>query len=83
MTDLHINFDNSYARLPERFFSREDPEPVQRPKLIRLNRDLCISLGLDPCSLSSGMRVHRITLHISRRLFEQCIHHSRPQGEDV
>ena len=55
MTDLHIYFDNSYARLPERFFSREDPEPVQRPKLIRLNRDLCISLGMDPCSLSSGI----------------------------
>jgi uncharacterized protein YdiU (UPF0061 family) len=41
-------FDNSYARLPERFFARLDPVPVKRPKLLFLNRPLAIDLGLDP-----------------------------------
>ncbi|MFE1601346.1 protein adenylyltransferase SelO [Methylobacterium sp. ID0610] len=43
-----IPFDNSYARMPERFFARTDPSPVSAPRLIRLNRDLARSLGLDP-----------------------------------
>ncbi|WP_127483863.1 protein adenylyltransferase SelO [Paenibacillus ehimensis] len=40
------NFDNSYARLPETFFSRLDPTPVRSPKLIVLNDRLAASLGL-------------------------------------
>jgi hypothetical protein len=30
-------FDNSYARLPERFFARQAPVPVAQPRLIKLN----------------------------------------------
>lgn len=41
-------FDNSYARLPERFFARRSPTPVSRPSLIRLNECLARELGLDP-----------------------------------
>jgi uncharacterized protein YdiU (UPF0061 family) len=48
-----IAFDNSYARLPDRFFVRTAPTPVRAPKLIRLNRDLALHLGLDPEKLSS------------------------------
>ncbi|MCJ2050409.1 protein adenylyltransferase SelO [Methylobacterium sp. J-070] len=40
-------FDNSYARLPERFFARRTPTPAEAPRLIRLNRDLADELGLD------------------------------------
>jgi uncharacterized protein YdiU (UPF0061 family) len=40
-------FDNSYARLPERFFERLAPTPVARPRLVRLNRKLALHLGLD------------------------------------
>ncbi|MDP4006005.1 YdiU family protein [Methylobacterium sp. NEAU K] len=43
-----IPFDNSYARLPERFFALRTPTPVAAPSLIRLNHDLARSLGLDP-----------------------------------
>jgi len=45
-------FDNSYARLPERFYARVDPVPVQQPELVVLNRDLARELGLtlDACS---------------------------------
>ncbi|MBK1720235.1 protein adenylyltransferase SelO [Thiocystis violacea] len=46
-------FDNSYARLPERFHARLSPVPVARPTLVRLNRPLARRLGLDPEALSS------------------------------
>ncbi|MEL6062216.1 MULTISPECIES: protein adenylyltransferase SelO [unclassified Methylobacterium] len=42
-----LPFDNSYARLPERFFARRPPTPVAGPRLIRLNRELAEELGLD------------------------------------
>ncbi|MCJ2085984.1 YdiU family protein [Methylobacterium sp. E-005] len=45
-------FDNSYARLPERFYARRQPTPVTAPRLIRLNRGLADELGLDPDWLS-------------------------------
>ena len=46
-------FDNSYARLPPRFFARVDPTPVAAPKLVRLNAPLAEELGLDPASLET------------------------------
>ncbi len=47
-------FDNSYARLPERFFARQQPSPVPSPRLIRLNRPLADELDLDPDWLESA-----------------------------
>src|SRR4051812_3716375 len=49
----HLPFDNTAARLPERFSARLAPTPVRAPKLIRLNRDLAVHLGLDPARLAS------------------------------
>lgn len=46
-------FDNSYARLPERFFTRTAPTPVRAPRLIRVNSTLATELGLDPEYLAS------------------------------
>ena len=46
-------FDNSYARLPDRFFARLPPTPVTAPHLIRLNENLARQLRLDPVLLSS------------------------------
>jgi uncharacterized protein YdiU (UPF0061 family) len=46
-----IAFDNSYARLPERFYARLDPAPVPAPRLIALNRGLAEVLGLDAAAL--------------------------------
>ncbi|RYE34341.1 MAG: YdiU family protein [Hyphomicrobiales bacterium] len=43
-----IAFDNSYARLPERFYAAVAPTPVAAPRLIRLNAPLATQLGLDP-----------------------------------
>ena len=46
-------FDNSYARLPDRFFARLPPTPVAAPRLVRLNDKLARHLGLDPAKLAS------------------------------
>ena len=37
---MNILFDNTYARLPERFFTKQGPARVPEPKLIRLNLGL-------------------------------------------
>ena len=50
---LQIPFDNSYARLPERFYARVSAAPFPAAKLIRLNRELASLLGLDPDWLQS------------------------------
>ncbi|MCX7644209.1 MAG: YdiU family protein [Rhodobacteraceae bacterium] len=49
---LHMPFDNSYARLPERFYARLDPTPVAEPRLLKLNARLAADLGLDPEALA-------------------------------
>ncbi|WP_020406154.1 protein adenylyltransferase SelO [Hahella ganghwensis] len=48
MTDTPIPFDNRYVQLPERFFSHEQPTPVDSPNLIRANPRLAAQLGIDP-----------------------------------
>ena len=40
---VHFPFDNTYARLPDRFYARVEPESVTAPRLIRLNRDLALA----------------------------------------
>lgn len=54
-----IPFDNSYARLPEDFYTRLDPTPVADPGPIRVNTTLAESLGIAPDWLASaeGTRV--------------------------
>ncbi|MCJ2020232.1 YdiU family protein [Methylobacterium sp. E-065] len=42
-----LPFDNSYTRLPERFYARRPATPVEAPRLIHLNRALADELGLD------------------------------------
>lgn len=46
-------FDNSYARLPDRFYARLNPEPVATPRLIKLNENLARHLNLDPARLAA------------------------------
>ena len=50
----HFRFNNTYARLPDRFFARIAPTPVSAPRLVRLNRALGMHLGLDPDWLESA-----------------------------
>jgi uncharacterized protein YdiU (UPF0061 family) len=51
---LTIPFDNTYARLPDRFYARIAPTPVRGPRLLRLNTSLARDLGLDPDALASA-----------------------------
>jgi len=50
---LDLPFDNSYARLPERFYTKMAPTPVTEPRLIALNEPLSERLGLDAGLLAS------------------------------
>ena len=49
---VHLPFDNTYARLPARFFARVAPTPVRAPRLVRVNAPLATRLGLDPAWLA-------------------------------
>lgn len=48
-------FDNTYVRLPERFYQRFDPVPVARPRLIKVNHALAEELGIDGSALESEL----------------------------
>lgn len=50
---MTVTFDNSYARLPERFFVRQPPAAVPEPRLIAVNPALAGRLGLDPEALAA------------------------------
>jgi len=49
-----FRFDNTYARLPERFFARVAPTPVRAPRLIAFNRALAAELGARDDSLAQS-----------------------------
>ncbi|QFT59763.1 hypothetical protein FIU94_13095 [Sulfitobacter sp. THAF37] len=40
-------FDNSYAALPDTFYTRLDPTPVKAPRLLAFNDDMSYLTGLD------------------------------------
>jgi uncharacterized protein YdiU (UPF0061 family) len=46
-------FDNSYARLPGRFYAKLAPTAVATPKLVRLNEKLALYLNLDLVALAA------------------------------
>ncbi|MCK0166426.1 YdiU family protein [Jannaschia sp. S6380] len=50
-------FDNSYTRLPERFYTKMAPAPVADPGWVALNEGLARELGLDPDALRDAVDV--------------------------
>jgi uncharacterized protein YdiU (UPF0061 family) len=50
---VHFAFENTYARLPERFYARLNPTPVAAPRLVKVNSELARALGIDPGELAS------------------------------
>src|SRR5688500_1832421 len=46
-------FDNTYARLPRRFYARVAPTKVPDPRVVKVNRGLAELLGLDADLLAS------------------------------
>ncbi|WP_411833982.1 protein adenylyltransferase SelO [Neobacillus niacini] len=53
LSETGWNFDNSYARLPQTFFTSQNPTPVRSPKLAVFNKPLAASLGLNVSTLES------------------------------
>ncbi len=51
---MTFSFDNTYARLPARFYARVPPTQVRQPRVIKVNRALAELLGLDADRLSSA-----------------------------
>ncbi|MEM6941051.1 MAG: YdiU family protein [Pseudomonadota bacterium] len=54
---LQIPFDNSYAALPEAFYTRLDPTSVPAPKLLAYNDNLGKILGLEAADLAEAAHV--------------------------
>jgi serine/tyrosine/threonine adenylyltransferase len=54
---VRFGFENSYARLPERFYARLEPTLVAAPRLVKVNVKLARELGLDPSALTSKQGV--------------------------
>jgi serine/tyrosine/threonine adenylyltransferase len=40
-----LSFDNTYARLPDRFYARTKPTPVEKPRIVKVNAALAAVLG--------------------------------------
>jgi len=55
-----IPFDNSYARMPETFYTKLSPTPVAAPELIAVNRPLARHLGIDADWLASPEGVQMV-----------------------
>jgi uncharacterized protein YdiU (UPF0061 family) len=49
-----LAFDNSYARLPDRFYARVAPTKVGDPRVVRINRPLAELLGASPDQLATS-----------------------------
>lgn len=43
-----LEFDNTFARLPEEFYERVNPTPFESPHLVSFNREAAYLIGLDP-----------------------------------
>jgi serine/tyrosine/threonine adenylyltransferase len=50
---MAIAFDNTYAKLPDRFFARVRPTPVKNPTLLAVNSELADLLAIDRDELAS------------------------------
>lgn len=54
---LHIPFDNSYAQLAPVFYSKQAPEGVKSPSLVKFNRDLAQLLRITPAEVGEMAQV--------------------------
>lgn len=50
-----IPFDNTYARLPDRFYARQSPVPVRNPQILAVNVPLAREMGIDPADLTADV----------------------------
>ena len=55
--NINFNFDNSYVKLSDIFYSIQNPNKVPDPKLAVLNNDLAENLGLNAKALESDIGI--------------------------
>jgi len=48
-----LTLENSYARLPPRFYTRVRPQPLTAPRLLHANAEAAALIGLDPAVFAS------------------------------
>lgn len=53
ITLMKLNFQNTFARLPQSFFEKVEPTPVIQPSIIAVNDGLAKELGIDPDFLAT------------------------------
>jgi len=54
---MQIPFDNSYATLPDAFYTRVDPTSVKSPKLLAFNENISKVMGIFPADATELARV--------------------------
>ncbi|MGJ8627785.1 MAG: protein adenylyltransferase SelO [Sulfitobacter sp.] len=54
---MRIPFNNSYAALPDMFFTRQNPTPVKEPILLAFNDDLAALLGIEAGDLAEAAQI--------------------------
>ncbi|MBV1789530.1 YdiU family protein [Marinobacterium sp. D7] len=47
-----LQFDNSYARLPQQWYQRTEPAPLKGARLAGFNAEVAQLIDLDPCSVT-------------------------------
>ena len=52
---MPFTFDNSYARLPQRFYSNQLPTPVVSPSVVKVNHRLATQIGVNADALSADI----------------------------
>lgn len=52
---MPFTFDNTYADLPERFYSNQLPTPVSSPAIVKLNPALASEIGVDVDALNADI----------------------------
>ncbi len=52
---MPFTFDNSYARLPQRFYSNQLPTPVASPSVVKINHQLATQIGVKADALSAAI----------------------------
>jgi uncharacterized protein YdiU (UPF0061 family) len=57
LSTVQFNFKNTYVHLPARFHGRVNPTRVAAPRLIKINAELALNLGLDRDALASSQGV--------------------------
>lgn len=68
---LHqLNFDNSFSRLPDTFYTRHETAPLERQYLIHFNQSLADSIGLDANLENEELFVKQITDHAGVKEFD-------------